>query len=70
MPEEPPTSQSEKIINEKKLDTPVYREDGSLDVDVSDTNKYLEKEVYGPDDVEFNKFLDTRDYSKKFKNLF
>ena len=27
-----------------------------------DTNKYLEKEVYGPDDVEFNKFLDTRDY--------
>tara|TARA_B000000609_G_C24182380_1_gene360122 strand:- start:1157 stop:5518 length:4362 start_codon:yes stop_codon:yes gene_type:complete len=70
LPEEPPTSQSEKIINEKKLDTPVYREDGSLDVDVSDTNKYLEKEVYGPDDVEFNKFLDTRDYSKKFKNLF
>ena len=69
-PEEPPTSQSEKIINEKKLDTPVYREDGSLDVDVSDTNKYLEKEVYGPDDIEFNKFLDTRDYSKKFKNLF
>ena len=70
LPEEPPTSQSEKIINEKKLDTPVYREDGSLDVDVSGTNKYLEKEVYGPDDVEFNKFLDTRDYSKKFKNLF
>ena len=70
LPEEPPTSQSEKIINEKKLDTPVYREDGSLDVDVSDTNKYLEKEVYGPDDVEFNKFLDTRDYSNKFKNLF
>lgn len=69
-PEEPTTSQSEKIINEKKLDTPVYREDGSLDVDVSDTNKYLEKEVYGPDDVEFNKFLDTRDYSNKFKNLF
>ena len=69
-PEEPPTSQSEKIINEKKLDTPVYREDGSLDVDVSDTNKYLEKEVYGPDDIEFNKFLNTRDYSNKFKNLF
>ena len=70
LPEEPPTSQSEKIINEKKLDTPVYREDGSLDVDVSDTNKYLEKEVYGPDDIEFNKFLNTRDYSNKFKNLF
>jgi hypothetical protein len=70
LPEEPPTSQSEKIINEKKLDTPVYREDGSLDVDVSDTNKYLEKEVYGPDDIEFNKFLDTRDYSNKFKNIF
>ena len=69
-PEEPPTSQSEKIINEKKLDTPVYREDGSLDVDVSDTNKYLEKEVYGPEDIEFNKFLNTRDYSNKFKNLF
>ena len=69
-PEEPPTSQSEKIINEKKLDTPVYREDGSLDVDVSDTNKYLEKEVYVTDDIEFNKFLNTRDYSNKFKNLF
>nr|BAR33073.1 hypothetical protein [uncultured Mediterranean phage uvMED] len=70
LPEEPPTSQSEKIINEKKLDAPSYKEDGSLDINVSDTNKYLKKEEYGPEDIEFNKFLDTRDYSKKFKNLF
>ena len=70
LPEEPPTSQSEKIINEKKLDTPVYKEDGSLDVDVSDTNKYLKKEDSGPEAIECNKFLYRREFSIKFKNLF
>ena len=64
----------------RQLDIPIYREDGSLDIDLGKNNSklgnYLKKAEFNDDDVAFNKFIKSRvrsesyGYGKKFKNLF
>tara|TARA_B100001989_G_scaffold55058_1_gene36343 strand:- start:7427 stop:11806 length:4380 start_codon:yes stop_codon:yes gene_type:complete len=79
-PEKPIETTVDEVIQDQKLDIPIYREDGSLDIDLGKNNSklanYLKRAEFNDDDVAFNKFIKRRvrsesyGYGKKFKNLF